>query len=95
MKEALTFFQGQRAYEHPSMRTTVKYTVYEILVVTYWTSVVKERKEICYYAYLAENVSGYTFNHNYNKIVKRDWLSTALISALIGQFNRTVRVMPK
>ena len=35
------------------------------------------------------------YNHNYNKIVKSDWLSTALISALIGQFNRTVRVMPK
>ena len=34
-------------------------------------------------------------NHNYNKIVKCDWLSTALISALIGQFNRTVRVMAK
>ena len=34
-------------------------------------------------------------NHNYNKIVKSDWLSTALISALIGQFDRTVRVMPK
>ena len=34
-------------------------------------------------------------NHNYNKIVKSDWLSTALISALIGQFNRTVRIMPK
>ena len=34
-------------------------------------------------------------NHNYNKIVKSDWLSTALISALIGQFNRTVRVMAK
>ena len=34
-------------------------------------------------------------NHNYNKIVKPDWLSTALISALIAQFNRTVRVMPK
>ena len=32
-------------------------------------------------------------NHNYNKIVKSDWLSTALISALIGQFDRTVRVM--
>ena len=30
-------------------------------------------------------------NYNYNKIVKSDWLSTALISALIGQFNRTVR----
>ena len=24
-------------------------------------------------------------NHNYNKIIKTDWLSTALISALIGQ----------
>ena len=34
-------------------------------------------------------------NHNHNKIVKSDWLSTALISALIGQFTRTVRVMPK
>ena len=34
-------------------------------------------------------------NHNYNKIVKSDRLSTALISALIGQFNRTVRVIPK
>ena len=34
-------------------------------------------------------------NHNYNKILKSDWLSTALISALIGQFNRTVRVVPK
>ena len=34
-------------------------------------------------------------NHNHNKIVKSDWLSTALISALIGQFNRTVHVMPK
>ena len=28
------------------------------------------------------------YNHNYNKIVKSDWLSTALISALIGQFHR-------
>ena len=37
----------------------------------------------------------FQFNHNYNKIVKSDWLSTALISALIGQFDRTVCVMPK
>ena len=36
----------------------------------------------------------YIPNHNYNKIVKSDWLSTAPISALNGQFNRTVRVMP-
>ena len=34
-------------------------------------------------------------NHNYNKILQSDWLSTALISALIGQLNKTVRVMPK
>ena len=34
-------------------------------------------------------------NHNQNKILKSDWLSTVLISALIGQFNRTVCVMPK
>ena len=37
----------------------------------------------------------FKYNHNYNKIVKSDWRSTALISALIGQFNRKVRVMPK
>ena len=43
------------------------------------------------------SIKNYNFqrNHNYNKIVKSDWLSTALISALIGQFDRTVRVMPK
>ena len=44
----------------------------------------------CYYYYYY-----YYYNHNYNKILKSDWLSTALISALIGQFNRTVRVTPK
>ena len=26
-------------------------------------------------------------NHNYNKILKSDWLSTVLILALIGQCN--------
>ena len=26
------------------------------------------------------------YNHNYDKILKFDWLSTALISALIGQY---------
>ena len=41
------------------------------------------------------NKYSYMFNHNYNKILKSDWFSTALISALIGQFNRTVRVIPK
>ena len=28
----------------------------------------------------------YAVNHNYNKILKSDWFSTALISALIGQY---------
>ena len=32
--------------------------------------------------------------HKYNKIHKSDWLSTALISALIVKCNRTVRVIP-
>ena len=27
----------------------------------------------------------FPLNHNYDKILKSDWLSTALISALIGQ----------
>ena len=35
-----------------------------------------------------------TINHNYNKILISDGLSTVLISALIGQC-RTVLVMPK
>ena len=30
--------------------------------------------------------NNYYPNHNYNKILKSDWLSTALISALIGQY---------
>ena len=34
------------------------------------------------------------FNHNYNKILKSDWLSAVLISVLIGQWSRTLRVMP-
>ena len=34
-------------------------------------------------------------NHNCNKILKSDWLSTVLISAHIGQSNRTIRVKPK
>ena len=32
-------------------------------------------------------------NHNINKILKSDWLSTVLISALIGQCYRTVRTI--
>ena len=37
----------------------------------------------------------FAVNHNYNKMLKSEWLSTAMISALIGQFNRSVRVMSK
>ena len=37
----------------------------------------------------------YYYDHNYNKILKSDWLSTALILALVGQCNRTVCVIPK
>ena len=33
------------------------------LAVTHLTSVVKKRWDICYYAYLAENLSGYTYNY--------------------------------
>ena len=33
-------------------------------------------------------------NHKYKKILKSDWLSTALISALIVECNRTLRVIP-
>ena len=45
---------------------------------------------------LLEIKNSYFFlNHNYNKIVRSDWLSTALILALIDQFNRTVHVTPK
>ena len=40
-------------------------------------------------------VSNLVCNHNYNKILQSDWLSTALISALIGQLNRTVRVITR
>ena len=32
-------------------------------------------------------------NHYFNKILKSDWLSTVLISALIGRCNRTVRTI--
>ena len=32
---------------------------------------------------------------NHNKILKSDWLSAVLISALKGQCNRTIRVTPK
>ena len=53
-------------------------------------SIVKEKRKIN-----NDNDDDNNNHHHYNKIVKSDWLSTALISALIGQFNRTVRVMPK
>ena len=33
-------------------------------------------------------------NHNYDKILKSDWLSTVLILALMEQCDRTGRIMP-
>ena len=48
-----------------------------------------------YYAFKLIFCPDYFDNHNYNKIVKSDWLSTTLISALIGQFNRTVRAITR
>ena len=64
----------------------------------YWSLHITEAVVI--YGYDLDNniyvaILDYFVNHNYNKILKSDWLSTALISALIGQFNRKVRVMPK
>ena len=43
---------------------------------------------------LCELIKIIIINHNY-KILKSDWLSTLLISALIGQFNRTVRAITR
>ena len=38
------------------------------------------------------NNKNYYYNHNYNKILKSDWLSTVLISTTIGQCNGTTRL---
>ena len=48
-----------------------------------------------YYHHHHHHYYYYYYYQNYNKILKSDWLSTALILALIGQFNWTVRVMFK
>jgi len=58
-------------------------------------AVLELRTSIYLLARVLQAANNFSCNHNYNKIVKSDWLSTALISALIRQFNRTVRVMPK
>ena len=34
-------------------------------------------------------------NKKHNKILISDWLSTVLISTLIGQYDRTIHIMPK
>ena len=64
----------------------------------YWSLYITEA--VLIYGYDLDNnvyvaILDYFVNHNYNNILKSDWLSTALISALIRQFNRKVRVMPK
>ena len=43
------------------------------------------KKEISIVKSYLYPIVDFFINHNYNKIVKSDWLSTALISALIGQ----------
>ena len=67
--------------------------------IIHWSQgVLYHRHHHCYYYYYHYYYYYYCYYyyyHNYNKILKSDWLSTALISALIGQFNWTVRVMPK
>ncbi|CAH3028035.1 unnamed protein product [Porites evermanni] len=64
-----------------------------VLIIFIWHRT--KKFYICSILFLRVSKDNKHCNHNYNKIVKSDWLSTALISALIGQFNRTVRVMPK
>ena len=59
------------------------------------TRPIKNRQQRFLVLYVCRTKCDNKLNHNYNKIVKFDCLSTALISALIGQFNRTVHVMPK
>ena len=44
---------------------------------------------------LAEKLRYFHLNHNSNKILKSDWLSTVRISPLTRQCNRTVCIMPK
>ena len=39
---------------------------------------------------ITKTSSNIVYNHSCNKILKSDWLSTALVSALVGQFNRAV-----
>ena len=56
---------------HPSIRPSVRPSVRPSI-----------HPSIYYYYYYYY----YYYNHNYNKIVESDWLSTALISALIGQY---------
>ena len=75
-----------------------KITIFIIFICFYmymlWSNFIFCFKSHIFSGFLNISTSN-KYNHNYNKIVKSDWLSTALISALIGQFNRTVRVMPK
>ena len=52
------------------------------------------RVKVCVGFTIAPVTINLNINHNYNKILKSDWLSTVLISALIGQCDRRVRIMP-
>ena len=57
---------------------------------TYIKDISVELKEVCLHNNL---ILSKGLNHNYKKILKSDWLSTVLISALTGQRNRTVHIM--
>ena len=52
------------------------------------------RVKVCVCFTIAPVTINLNINHNYNKILKSDWLSTVLISALIGQCDGRVRIMP-
>ena len=43
----------------------------------------KVARDNCKFPRAALGIECFDFNHNYNKIVRSDWLSTALISAFI------------
>ena len=62
-------------------------------VVILWTMMhlMSRPQDVNFYGrlYFIRSLTGdrlLVFNHNYNKILKSDWLSAAMISALLGQF---------
>ena len=97
--------KGFPVFQYPHFQIEVKCEilyVFYLRIKTYFQVkdfalhlVLFKKETSCNWEVRLLQIGYYNHNHNYNKIVKSDWLSTALISALIGQLNRTVRVMPK